>query len=122
MTLEELNKTDVFARTNGIQLTADGVAEMIVSPQHLNGANVCQGGAIFTLADLSQASLTAGQALTTAAEMHFIHSAKEGDRLVATSEYLHDGKIPLIRTRVTTIDGHLIAEMTGTLFRINKKE
>lgn len=119
MTIDELNKGDVFARTNGISLIDNGLAEMTVEDKHLNGAGVCQGGAIFTLADLSQAGLTEGRALTTAAEMHFIHSAKLGDKLIARSTMVHDGRLPLVRTEVRTEEGVLIAEMTGTLFRIN---
>ena len=29
------------------------IAEMTVTNEHLNGGNVCQGGALFTLADLA---------------------------------------------------------------------
>ena len=117
MTLDQLNFSDAFARNNGIALTAEGVAHMTVTEHHLNGAGVCQGGAIFTLADLSQAGLTHGRALTTAANIHFIHSARLGDTLIATSTWLHDGKLPLVRTEVRTQEGRLIAEMTGSLFR-----
>lgn len=121
MTIEELNQSDAFARTNNISLVDRCETRMTVEAKHLNGAGVCQGGAIFTLADLSQAGLTEGQALTTAAEIHFIHSAKEGDRLIARSEWVSDGKLPVVRTRVCTEEGKLIAEMTGSLYRMNKQ-
>lgn len=120
MTIEELNTGDVFARENGISLTANGVAEMIVTDKHLNGAGVCQGGAIFTLADLSQAGITHGCALTIGADMHFIHAAKKGDKLIAESVLLHDGKLPVVKTEVKTDEGKLIAELTGTLYKINQ--
>lgn len=118
MTIEELNAGDIFARNNGISLTDSAVAEMTVENKHLNGAGVCQGGAIFTLADLSQAGFTEGRALTTAAEMHFIHSAKLGDHLIARTTMVHDGRLPLVRTEVRTSEGVLIAEMTGSLYRM----
>jgi len=118
VTIEELNAGDVFARENGISLTASGVAEMTVQDKHLNGAGVCQGGAIFTLADLSQAGLTEGRALTVGADVHFCHAAKLGDRLIARSIFVHDGRLPLVRTEVHTTEDVLIAEMTGTLYRL----
>ena len=53
---EILNKTDRFAANAGCRLTEvntqHAVAEMTVTNAHLDGGNVCQGGALFTLADL----------------------------------------------------------------------
>lgn len=118
MTIDELNAGDVFARENGISLTGDGVAEMIVAERHLNGAGVCQGGAIFTLADLSQASITQGLALTTGVDAHYVHSAQCGDRLIAKSTILHDGRLPLVQTEVKTAEDVLVAVMIGTLYRL----
>lgn len=118
MTIEELNASDVFARENGISLTGKGISEMVVTERHLNGAGVCQGGAIFTLADLSQAGLTQGGSLTVGAEIHFVHSARTGDHLTAVSEFVHNGKLPLVRTEVHNGDGMLIAVMTGSLYGI----
>ena len=58
---ELLNRTDRFAANAGCQITEvdteHAVAEMIVTNVHLNGADVCQGGALFTLADLAIAAL-----------------------------------------------------------------
>ena len=57
---EILNKTDRFAANAGCRLTEvntqHAVAEMTVTNAHLNGGNVCQGGALFTLADLARNS------------------------------------------------------------------
>ena len=54
---ELLNRTDRFAANAGCRITeVDGqhaVAQMTVTAMHLNGGNVCQGGALFTLADLA---------------------------------------------------------------------
>ena len=58
---ELLNRTDRFAANAGCKITEvdteHAIAEMIVANSHLNGANVCQGGALFTLADLAIAAL-----------------------------------------------------------------
>ena len=57
MTLKDfLNNGDVFARNMGASITEirEGYAraEMVVTKEHLNAGGVCQGGALFTLADL----------------------------------------------------------------------
>ena len=61
MTLKELlNKQDRFGATNGMQLTliqnGYAIAEMDVEDRHLNGGDVCQGGALFALGDLALAA------------------------------------------------------------------
>lgn len=121
MTQEELNEGDVFARINGIRLTAMNrlwaAAEMVVTESHLNGAGVCQGGAIFTLADLSQAGLTQGKALTIGSSIEFLHACKLGDHLRAVSKMDSDGKLPSVRTEVSLADGTLVAVVTGRLYR-----
>ena len=57
---ELLNRTDRFAANAGCQITEvdehHAVAEMTVTAEHLNGGHVCQGGALFTLADLAIAA------------------------------------------------------------------
>lgn len=88
--LEKLNATDRFARANGVELTFVGPgvarAEMDVSEDHLNGGGVCQGGAIFTLADLAFAAVSnSGGFLTLGVNnsISFLSSAVLGDHLVA---------------------------------------
>ena len=60
MTLKEFFKGDKFAQMIGAELLEmeEGYAKarMLVTPQHLNGAGQCQGGALFTLADLAFAA------------------------------------------------------------------
>ena len=67
---ELLNRTDRFAANAGCQITEvdteHAVAEMVVTNAHLNGANVCQGGALFTLADLAIAALMNARGLASA--------------------------------------------------------
>ena len=56
-----LNKNDRFAADAGCRILemeeGRAVAEMTVTPHHLNGGGVCQGGALFTLADLALAAV-----------------------------------------------------------------
>ena len=61
MTLKEyLSEKDRFASAAGVELLEikEGYARarMLVQPKHLNGGGVCQGGAVFTLADLAFAA------------------------------------------------------------------
>lgn len=126
MTLKQrLNETDRFARANAMQLTEvrEGYAkaEMTVGSDHINGAGVCQGGAIFTLADLAFAAvsncygtLTLGISNT----IDFLNSARLGDHLVAeATESINHPKLPQCVIRVTNQDGVLIAMATGRSYR-----
>ena len=120
-----LNRTDRFAANAGCKITEvdteHAVAEMLVTERHLNGANVCQGGALFTLADLAIAALmnVLGQ-LTVGINnsIIFVASAKEGDVLRAEAVNICDHhKIPSVEVRVTNQDGRLICHVTGIGYR-----
>ena len=120
-----LNRTDRFAANAGCKITEvdteHAVAEMLVTERHLNGANVCQGGALFTLADLAIAALmnVLGQ-LTVGINnsIIFVASAKEGDVLRAEAVNICDHhKIPSVEVRVTNQDGCLICHVTGIGYR-----
>ena len=69
MTIQEFLQGDKFALLAGIELleTGNGYAKtrMLIKPEHLNGGGVCQGGAIFTLADLAFAAATNSHARLT---------------------------------------------------------
>ena len=122
---ELLNKTDRFAAANGCQITeADeqhAVAVMTVSNTHLNGGNVCQGGALFTLADLAIAALMNFSGRLTfgiSNSIMFVSSAREGDILRAEAVFVGDHhKIPSVEVRVTNQDGVLICHVTGMGYR-----
>ena len=74
-----------------------GYAEvsMVVKPEHLNAAKVCQGGVLFTLADLAfaLASNSYGTlALAMKANITYVKSAYEGDSLIARASEISRGK------------------------------
>ena len=126
MTIQELlNKTDRFAATNGCQITEvdehHAVAVMTVTNSHLNGGNVCQGGALFTLADLAIAALmNQGGKLTfgISNQIMFVSSAHEGDVLRAEAVSISDHhKIPSVEVRVTNQENQLICHVTGMGYR-----
>ena len=122
MTIQELlNKTDRFAANNGCQIIEvdehHAVAVMTVTNSHLNGGNVCQGGALFTLADLAIAALmNQGGKLTfgISNQIMFVSSAHEGDVLRAEAVSISEHhKIPSVEVRVTNQENQLICHVTG---------
>lgn len=122
---ELLNRTDRFAANAGCRITEvddhHAVAEMTVSAEHLNGGNVCQGGALFTLADLAIAALMNNDGQLTfgiSNNIIFVASAKEGDRLRAEAVHVtNHPKIPSMEVRVTNQTGQLICHVTGMGYR-----
>lgn len=122
---ELLNRTDRFAANAGCKITEvdehHAVAEMTVTREHLNGGNVCQGGALFTLADLAIAALMNSRGQLTFGinnSIMFVSSAKEGDILKAEAISIADHhKIPAVEVCVTNQEGKLICHVTGMGYR-----
>lgn len=122
---ELLNRTDRFAANAGCKITEvdehHAVAEMTVTREHLNGGNVCQGGALFTLADLAIAALMNSRGQLTFGinnSIMFVSSAKEGDILKAEAISIADHhKIPAVEVCVTNQKGKLICHVTGMGYR-----
>ena len=122
---ELLNKTDHFAAAAGCQITevsdSHAVAVMTVTNAHLNGGHVCQGGALFTLADLAIAALMNASGHLTfgiSNSIMFVSSAHEGDTLRAEAVFVSDHhKIPSVEVRVTNQDDVLICHVTGMGYR-----
>ena len=122
---ELLNRTDRFAANAGCQITEvdeqHAVAVMTVTADHLNGGNVCQGGALFTLADLAIAALMNCQGQLTfgiSNSIMFVASAHEGDILRAEAVHVcNHHKIPSVEVNVTNQNDVLICHVTGLGYR-----
>ena len=122
---EILNRTDRFAAGAGCRITEvdehHAVAELTVREAHLNGGGVCQGGALFTLADLAIAALMNNRGRLTfgiSNTMMFVASAHEGDTLRAEAVFVSDHhKIPSVEVRVTNQDNNLVCHVTGMGYR-----
>ena len=122
---EILNKRDRFAANAGCQITEvdehHAVAMMTVTEAHLNGGDVCQGGALFTLADLAIAALmNSGGQLTfgISNSLMFVSSARLGDTLRAEAVHVADHhKIPAVEVTVTNQEGRVICHVTGMGYR-----
>lgn len=85
MTINEFLQGDKFALLAGVELleTGNGYAKarMEIKPEHLNGGGVCQGGAIFTLADLAFAAATNSHArltLSITSSINFFKAESKG--------------------------------------------
>ena len=125
MTLKEfLNTGDRFAAASGARLVeitpGAAVAVLDVTSAHLNAGGVCQGGAIFTLADLVFAALVnQGENLTFAinSTIYYHVSAREGDTLRAEGHIsCAHHRIPSAEVVVTKQDGVRIATFTGQAY------
>ena len=125
MTLKDfLNSGDRFAAGCGARLVeiapGTAVAEMEVTSAHLNAGGVCQGGAIFTLADLVFAALVnQGENITFAinSTIYYHVSAREGDTLRAEGRIsCGHHRIPSAEVEVTNQDGVRIATFTGLAY------
>ena len=120
-----LNRTDRFAALAGCRVTevdaSHAVAEMTVTKEHLNAGNVCQGGALFTLADLAMAALMNHLGNLTfgiSSNVMFVSSAQEGDCLRAEAVSItNHHRIPALEVRVTNQNGRLICHLTGIGYR-----
>ncbi len=123
--LEKLNSTDRFAASIGARLieVGDGFAraELTVEERHLNGAGVCQGGAIFTLADLTLAAVMNSHGILTVGvsnNINYVRSAKLGERIVAECrERVNHHKLPCCDITVCNEAGDVLATMTGLGYR-----
>ena len=125
MTLKDfLNSGDKFAAGSGARLIeiapGSAVAVLEVTSAHLNAGGVCQGGAIFTLADLVFAAVVNQcENLTFAinSTIYYHVSAKEGDTLRAEGRLsCAHHRLPTAEVEVTNQDGVRIATFTGQAY------
>lgn len=126
MTLKEIfNTNDRYAASSGMSLTevSEGMAkaEMTVEERHLNGGGVCQGGALFTLADLAIAAVMNSHGQLTFGiqnSISYLQSAQKGDRLTAVArERFNHPKIPYCDVEIRNQDNKVIAIATGQGYR-----
>lgn len=126
--LENLNENDKFAKGIGAQLTEVQIgfakAELTVEEQHLNGAGVCQGGVIYTLADLAFAAVAnchGTLSLGISNTITFLKSAQKGEHISAEcTELLDHHKLPYCNIEVKNEKGELIAVVTGLAYRMKR--
>ena len=115
---------DRFAALAGITLETvePGLARarMVVTPQHLNGAGIAQGGAVFTLADFAfAAACNSGDRLAVAVDVSisFVKAVTGGALVAEAREEAVSSRVSTCLVRVTDEAGALVALFKGTAYR-----
>ena len=121
---KEFFKSDRFAANAGVELVevkpGFAKARMLVTEEHLNAGGVCQGGALFTLADLAFAAAANSHdqlTLSVNANITFLRSVKEGYVYAEAVEVFNHHRIPFIEVRITDEAGELLGVMTSSGYR-----
>lgn len=125
MTLKDFFKSDRFAALAGVELLEVGEgrarARMLVTHDHLNGGGWCQGGALFTLADLAFAAAVNSHlqlTVSTSSNITYFKSVGEGTMVFADAqETVNHHRMPYAEVRITDEQGDLIALFTSSGYR-----
>ena len=124
MDIFEFLKGDKFAVNAGVELleVRNGYARarMEIKLEHLNGGGVCQGGAIFTLADLAFAAASNSHAkltLSITSNINFFQAESRGFLYAEAREVLNRKRLSNCEVRITNETGALIATFNGTGYR-----
>ena len=123
--IQEHIHRDAFAKLAGIKLLEahDGtaIAHMKIEKKHLNGLGIVQGGALFTLADLTLGAAVhsvGGEYVTMSAQINFIKGKGEGT-LIGIAKKISSGKTISnydVEIRLEETD-ELIAIFRGSTFK-----
>lgn len=124
MTINEYFKADKFALNTGIELieVSKGYAKarMEITPMHLNAGGVCQGGALFTLADFAFAVATNSHGQLTfsiTSSINIFKSEKSGYLYAEAKEVFSHKRLGNCEVNITNEAGELIATFNGTGYR-----
>ena len=119
---------DRYAALTGVEIVEAGKgyckASLKIEDKHLNAANVVQGGAIFTLADLAfaVASNSRGQlALAINANISFLRGISTGTLHATATEVGEPKRLGAYDVLVTDEKGEIIARFNGMVYRKNQK-
>ncbi len=115
---------DLFARHCGIEIIdvqpGYARAQMTLQPFHMNGVNVAQGGAIFTLADLTFALACNSHGTVAVAinvNITFMKAARSGVLTAEAREVTKNPKLSACRIDVTDDQGDIVAVFEGLAYR-----
>lgn len=124
MTIQDFFQGDKFALLAGVELLEAGngyaKARMLIKPCHLNGGGVCQGGALFTLADFAFAAATNSHArltLSVASSIHFFKSESKGFLYAEAREVFSHKRLSGCQVSLTNEAGEPIASFSATGYR-----
>lgn len=123
-TLRKMMSRDRFAA--GASITLEEVREgyararMEAGQQHLNGLDIVQGGAIFTLADFAFAAACNSSGVAAVAvnvSISFVKAARPGALVAVAEELARSTRLSTCTVKVTDASGDLVALFTGTAYR-----
>ena len=121
--LEKILLNDRFAGNNDIKLVSIGkgeaVAELVISEKHLNGVNIIQGGALFTLADFAFAAASNSHgriAVAANATINFFKGISSGKLVAKAREHSSGKTLATYLVEITDEEGTRIALFSGTAF------
>jgi acyl-CoA thioesterase len=123
-TLKDFFLRDRFALLAGVELleVSEGYAKarMLITEKHLNGGDVCQGGALFTLADLAfAAAVNSHLTLTfsTSSQITFVRPVASGYVYAEAQEIVNHRRMPFAQVRITDEQDRVVAIFTSSGFR-----
>lgn len=123
-TARNIFSQDRYAALAGIEIIEAGKgyckACLRIEDKHLNAANVVQGGAIFTLADLAfaVASNSQGQlALAINVNISFLGSKSSGTLYATATEVGEPKRLGAYDVLVTDEQANIIARFNGMVYR-----
>ena len=122
-------QADRFAANAGIELleVREGYAKasLVITPEHLNAGGRTQGGALFTLADLTLAAAANSHgslAFSLSSHITFLRASGPGDTLYAEAHERYIGRSTgCYQIDITNQDGKLIATFESSVFRMAEK-
>ncbi len=122
--LDDFFSNDRFAKNAGVELLSAGLgyakARMKITPEHLNAAGVCQGGALFTLADFAfAAAVNSGERLTLSvnATINYFRSESRGYLYAEAREVFDHKRLSNCEVQVRNQSGEIVATYVGNGFR-----
>ena len=95
---------------------------MNITPAHLNAGGVCQGGALFTMADLAFAiavNMHGVLTFSTSANITYLRSVSSGYVYAEAQEIVDHKRMPFVEVRITDDEGTLVAIFTSSGYRKN---
>lgn len=126
--LQQYFAGDRYAALTGVEIVEARAgyckACLVIEDKHMNAANVVQGGAIFTLADLALAvaSNSHGQlALAINVNISFLKSVSAGTLYAVATEVKEPGRLGAYDVLVTDAEGEVIARFNGMVYRKNSQ-
>lgn len=123
----KLVERDRFAAYNGIKIEnispGYAVTKMVVTENHLNGVNIIQGGAIFTLADYAFAAAANSSGQITVginASISYFKASKGKTLMAEAKEISSSNKMTTYNVDVTDDNNELIARLCVTGYKKSK--